>query len=114
VNLLSLVERVDRVALIAPPGPSAFLAPYRAFLPVGINRSAVSRASTVPPVVVSSDNDPYFPEGAEGYKATYTDAIGLRHHIVPGAGHIAVEDGFGPWPAVLAWCLDGTSDWARR
>ena len=36
---ITAAERVDRVALIAPPGPSAFLAPYRAFLPVGIDRA---------------------------------------------------------------------------
>jgi hypothetical protein len=38
-------ERVDRVALVAPPGPSPFIAPYRAFLSVGIDWNAVARAS---------------------------------------------------------------------
>jgi predicted alpha/beta hydrolase family esterase len=104
-------ERVDRVVLVAPPGPLAFTAPYRAFLPVGIDRTAVARASMRSPLVVSSDNDPYVSEGIDAYRSIYTDALGLDHHVIPGAGHITIEDGYGPWPAMLQWCLDGTTDW---
>jgi len=104
-------ERVDRVALIAPPGPSAFIAPYRAFLPCGIDPAAVAKASKTPAVVVSSDNDPYWPEGIDGYKSIYTDALGLEHHIIAGAGHISIDDGYGPWPAILGWSINSTSDW---
>jgi serine hydrolase len=102
---LSEEERVDRVALIAPPGPSAFIAPYRAFLPIGVDRVAVARASKTAPAVISSDNDPYCPEGLDAYKAIYTDALGLEHHILPGAGHISIDDGYGPWPEILDWCI---------
>lgn len=108
---IGIEERVDRVALVAPPGPSAFIAPYRAFLPVGIDRSAVDQASTQPPLVLTSDNDPYFPEGVDAYKSIYTDALGLEHYVIPGAGHITIEDGYGPWSAILEWCLDGTTHW---
>lgn len=107
-------ERVDRVVLVAPPGPSAFTAPYRAFLPVGIDRTAVARVSARPPLVVTSDNDPYVPEGVGAYRSIYTDALGLEHHVIPGAGHITIEDGYGPWPAILQWCLDGTANWRQE
>jgi predicted alpha/beta hydrolase family esterase len=107
-------ERVDRVALVAPPGPSAFVAPYRAFLPVGIDPAAVARASNTSPAVVSSDNDPYCPEGLDAYKSIYTQVLGLEHHVVPGAGHIAIDDGYGAWPAILEWCTDGRTDWSPR
>jgi hypothetical protein len=43
-----------------------------------------------------------------------TETLGLHHHVIPGAGHITVEDGFGAWPAILGWCLDGIGDWASR
>jgi predicted alpha/beta hydrolase family esterase len=109
---ISAEERVDRVVLVSPPGPSAFVAPYRAFLPVGIDAAAVGSASRRRPIVVSSDNDPYCPEGLEGYRSIYTEALGFEHHVIPGAGHITVEDGYGPWPAILAWCLSGASEWA--
>jgi uncharacterized protein len=100
-------ERVDRVALVAPPGPSAFIAPYRAFLPVGIDWEAVARASAQLPIVITSDNDPYCPEGMTGYRSTYTEALGLQHEVIPGAGHITIEDGFGPWRPMLDWSLTG-------
>jgi len=29
--------------------------------------------------------------------------------ILPGAGHIAVSDGYGPWPSALAWGLDSAA-----
>ncbi len=108
---LTTDERVDRVALVAPPGLSAFVPPYRAFLPVGLDRKAIARASLQAPVVISSDNDPYCPEGMEGYRSVYTDALGLWHEIVPDAGHLSVDEGFGPWPAMLRWCLTGSADW---
>jgi predicted alpha/beta hydrolase family esterase len=108
---LTVEERVDRVVLVAPPGLSAFSAPYRAFLPIGIDRAAVARASTQRPIVVTSDNDPYCPEGLDAYKAIYTEALGLPQRVIPGAGHITIEDGYGPWPGILAWCLEGTSEW---
>jgi predicted alpha/beta hydrolase family esterase len=106
---LSAEEQVDRVALIAPPGPSAFPPQYRAFLPVGIDWPAVARASRRPPIVVTSDNDPYCPEGLDAYKSMYTDALGLEHQIVRRAGHFSIPDGFGPWPDILGWCLSGTA-----
>jgi predicted alpha/beta hydrolase family esterase len=106
-------ERVDRVLLVAPPGRSAFIPPYRAFLPVDLDRAAVARASAAPPLVLTSDNDPYCSEGLEEYRAVYTDALGLHHRVLPGAGHVSIEDGFGPWPAVLNWCLQAGDPWAR-
>src|SRR5207302_9014987 len=105
-------ERVERVALIAPPGPSAFTAPYRAFLPIGIDQPAVQRASRQPPFLVTSDADPYFPEGLEAYRETYTKVLGLEHHVIRGAGHLSVDDGYGPWPAILKWCLNGATSWS--
>ncbi len=100
-------ECVDRVALVAPPGRSAFIAPYRAFLPVGLDFAAVAQFSRHPPIVISSDNDPYCPEGMQEYRRVYADALGLHHYLVPGAG-----DGYGPWPAMLEWCLHGESHWS--
>jgi predicted alpha/beta hydrolase family esterase len=61
--------------------------------------------------VVTSDNDPYCPEGMEAYRSTYTDALGLEHQIIPGAGHISIDEGYGPWPAILEWCLQGKAQW---
>ena len=51
--------------------------------------------------LVCSDNDPYCPEGADKlYGPLPTD-------ILPGAGHINPDAGYGPWPAVEAWAREG-------
>jgi hypothetical protein len=47
-----------------------------------------------------------------GYRATYTGSLNLRHRVIPGAGHIAIGDGFGPWPPMLTWCLAGDEAWS--
>jgi len=111
---ISAEERVDRVAWIAPAGRSAFTAPLRAFIPVEIDYGAVALASRLPPVVVSSDNDPFCPEGIEEYKSIYTRNLGLEHHVIGGAGHISIADGYGPWPSILDWCLNGETQWQPR
>ncbi len=104
----------SRVAWIAPAGRSAFTAPLRAFIPVEIDYGAVALASRLPPVVVSSDNDPFCPEGIEEYKSIYTRNLGLEHHVIGGAGHISIADGYGPWPSILDWCLNGETQWQPR
>jgi predicted alpha/beta hydrolase family esterase len=106
-------EKVDRVLLVAPPGESAFTAPYRALLPVGLKRDAIRQASAHPPLVVASDNDPYCPEGVPGLTRTYLEPAGLQLQLMPGAGHISIDDGFGPWPRVLEWCLDPQTSFAE-
>jgi predicted alpha/beta hydrolase family esterase len=98
-------ERVDRVALVAPPGLAAFVPACRAFLPLRLDRAAVIASSRHRPIIISSDNDPNCPGGLDEYRAIYTDAVGLPHYLIPGAGHLKPNDGFGPWPAMLAWCL---------
>jgi Serine hydrolase len=86
--------------------------PCLGLLPVGIDWNAVAQASAQLPIVITSDNDPYCREGIAGYQSTYTGALDLRHEVIPGAGHFTIEDGFGPWPAMLAWCLNGNAPWS--
>ena len=57
------------------------------------------------PELVCTDADPWCAEGAA---ATYGPALDVDVHVVRGGGHLALEDGFGPWPAVERWALEGT------
>ena len=52
--------------------------------------------------LVCSDNDPYCPEGAA---TLYGAPLGIPVDLIPGGGHLNPEAGYGPWPAVEAWCL---------
>lgn len=107
-------ERVDRVALVAPPGLAAFVPACRAFLPVRIDRSAVLAASRQQPIAISSDNDPNCSEGLDEVRSVYIEPLGLDEVVIPGAGHLSSSDGFGPWPEMLGWCLGEEPDWQAK
>lgn len=92
--------RAARVLLVAPPSPSTTIPELAPFLPVPLDLHAVRRAADGT-VLVCSDDDPYCPEGAA---TVYGRALKMPTTIIPGGGHLNVEAGYGPWPAVLDWC----------
>lgn len=92
--------RPARVALIAPPSPSTDIAELADFVPPPLDTDAVRRAAGGT-VLVASDNDPYCPQTAA---VAYGRPLRMATTVVPGAGHLNAEAGFGPWPAALAWC----------
>ena len=53
-------------------------------------------------LIVCSDDDPYCPPGAV---ATYAEPLGIPAHVMPGAGHVNTDAGYGEWPDVEAWAL---------
>jgi uncharacterized protein len=91
-----------RVALVAPPSVERSLAPaeIQSFLPPPLDVDAVRKAAGGT-VLVAADNDPYCPEGAA---VAYGRPLKLPVTVIPGAGHLNVESGYGPWPAMLSWC----------
>ena len=94
-------RRVDRVVLVAPPGPGAEIPELARFYPTGAERDAVATAARHT-VLVCSDNDSYCPGGAA---RVWGEPLGLDVELVPGGGHLNVDAGYGPWPAMEAWCL---------
>jgi predicted alpha/beta hydrolase family esterase len=88
----------DRVLLAAPPSEASGLPEIQGFFPVPL--PALSEGARL----VCSDDDPYCPEGAAGL---YGEPLGIPVDLLHGGGHLNPEAGFGPWPAVEAWCLDG-------
>jgi predicted alpha/beta hydrolase family esterase len=94
------IERpVDRVALVAPPSLGADLAEIVPFFPLTATSEDVARGSRHTRLVCS-DNDPYCPEGAA---ALYGERLGLPVDLHLGRGHLNVDAGLGPWPAMEAW-----------
>ena len=66
--------------------------------------SAAVRASSRSTVRLRcSDQDPYSTEGTAA--EVYGGPLGPHSEVTPGAGHFTVDDGFGPFPDALAWCL---------
>ena len=87
----------ERALLVAPPSERSGVPEIAGFFPV-----------PHPPLgggarIVCADNDPYCPEGAT---SLYAD-LGVPIDVIPGKGHMNNEAGYGPWPAVEAWCVEG-------
>jgi predicted alpha/beta hydrolase family esterase len=95
-------RRVDRVALVAPPCPGAAVPELAGFYPTGADREAVASAAAATRLVCS-DDDPYCP--GDGAVRHWAEPLGLRTDLLPGAGHLNVDAGYGPWPEMEAWCL---------
>jgi predicted alpha/beta hydrolase family esterase len=99
---------VDRVLLVAPPSASVvvrhpeiaeFAPPAPHYTPPGVTR------------LVAGDDDPYCPEGAG---VVFGEPLGIPTEIIAGAAHLDLDAGYGSWPAVLEWCLDGTARLTAR
>ncbi len=96
--------RVNRVLLVSPLGEQAFTPENRneEFEPRDTAPAPLAAASTTAPRAVISTTDPYAPAPPEAW----AKALGVDLDLVPGAGHITPADGYGPWPAVLDWCVN--------
>jgi predicted alpha/beta hydrolase family esterase len=89
--------QAERTLLVAPPSESSGVEEIATFFPVQLPPLTGAR-------LVCSDDDPYCPEGAD---RLYGEPLGVPVDVLPGKGHLNPETGFGPWPAVESWCLDG-------
>ncbi len=91
----------ERVLLVAPPASDALPDTAASFRIDRLDADAILESAGGEITVVSSDADPYNPAGAQ---RLYCDPLGIAATVIPGAGHISVDDGFGPWPFALEWC----------
>jgi hypothetical protein len=92
--------RPARVALVAPPSPQTPILGMAEFFPPPLDVDAVRRAADGT-VLIAGDDDPYTPEGIA---AAYALPLKIPTTVIPGGGHLNLESGYGPWPAMLDWC----------
>ncbi|MEU9732119.1 alpha/beta hydrolase [Streptomyces sp. NPDC048002] len=97
------VADVDRVLLVAPPAGAVLRRhpEVAAFSPPALDFRLPG-----PTRLVAGDDDPYCPEGA---RALFADPLGIPCDVLPGAAHLDLDAGYGPWPSVLDWCLGRTA-----
>jgi predicted alpha/beta hydrolase family esterase len=92
---------VENLLLVAPPSPSVLaevgLAEFT-WNPTGADPTNARRA-----VMIVGADDPYCPEGVD---ELYVAPLGIPRIVIPGGGHLSTPEGYGPWPQMLAWCLD--------
>lgn len=101
--------RVDRVVLVAPPCPGAAVPELAKFYPTGADKAAIDAASKSTRLVCS-DDDAYCP--GRGAAEHWGAPLELDVDLLRGAGHLNVEAGYGPWPAMEAWALGETDSLA--
>ncbi|MCW2528587.1 MAG: putative hydrolase [Pseudonocardiales bacterium] len=92
--------RPARVALISPPEQDIARGVAPSFVPAPLDIDSIRRGADGT-VLVGSDNDPFCPVGVA---AAYGAPLKMAATVIPGAGHINTDSGFGPFPAVLDWC----------
>lgn len=85
--------------LVAPPSPYLLFEPVESFLPPP-RRTAAWAPLAARTLVVGSDNDDF--TAAEEFDAL-ARALGVGCQLIPGAGHVNVASGYGPWPFALDW-----------
>ena len=99
---------VDRVLLVAPPSGNWLVqhTEVSAFNPPVVTRFQLFAASKYTRIV-ASENDIYCPEGA---LALYARPLNIPADLLPGAGHLDMDAGYGPWQSLLSWCLSPGKD----
>lgn len=103
----------DRVALIAPPelpadSPNAEL--ITGFYDMDLTPVDAAVAARSTRAVISS-NDSFWPDA--GAVPAIVEPLGVPYDSLGDCGHFEPQDGFGPWPGLLAWCL-GEADEITR
>ena len=103
---------VDRLLLVAPADPR-MLGEIEG-LKVSLTDPEVSsalHASTSSLTILASDKDKWTPRGIQ---ATFGEPLGVEALIMPGAGHLSLDDGFGHWQGVIDWVNDSRADLLHR
>ncbi len=85
--------------LVAPPSPHLLFEPTESFFPPP-RRAAAWAPLAARTLVVGSDNDEF--TSAEELQ-DIARALSAACRIIPGAGHINLASGYGPWPFALEW-----------
>jgi predicted alpha/beta hydrolase family esterase len=92
---------VHAALLVAPPSPYLLFEPVESFLPPPRQRAAWAPIAGRSLLVGSDDDEFTSAEELEEIART----LGVRCHLIPGAGHINTDAGYGPWPFVIDWLV---------
>lgn len=92
--------RPARVALVGLPDQSLLPPEASSFVPVPLDVDSIRKAADGT-VLVGGDDDPLCPAGVA---RVYGAPLKMAATTIHGGGHLNVEAGYGPWPAVLDWC----------
>ncbi|MBN2870652.1 MAG: alpha/beta hydrolase [Campylobacterales bacterium] len=92
------IAPVQRLLLVAPPRLDCEIEILKSFFPL----EAPDRLFAQEALLVTSDTDPYM--GADEARELQKK-LGIEMIVIPNAGHINAESGFGEWPWVKEWVV---------
>ena len=92
----NLINSVENLLLVAPPRDLSDYEEVQSFFPI----EKPTNLYTGECLMVCSDNDPYM--NLEESKKLSKD-LGCDLKVLPDAGHINSDSGYGPWPWALEW-----------
>jgi uncharacterized protein len=95
----------ERVLLVAPPSAGSGVTEIAEFVRPPLDPDAVALAAADTRIVCDPTGDAYCPEGAG---TLYGAPLGLPVDEIPGGAHLNTDAGYGPWPAIERWCVEGT------
>lgn len=90
---------IHAALLVAPPSPFLLFEAVESFLPPP-RRPDVWAPLAARTLIVGSDNDDY---ASREELEDVARQMGVGYRLLPGAGHINVAAGYGPWPFALEW-----------
>jgi predicted alpha/beta hydrolase family esterase len=93
---------VHAALLVAPPSPFLVFEPVESFFPPP-RRADAWAPLAARTLLVGSDNDDY--AGPDELADVARD-LAIACRVLPGAGHINIASGYGPWPFVLDWVAE--------
>ena len=99
-----LILPVKRLLLVAPPSlTTEGIQDIKTFFPCRVPTSLHAEEAHL----VTSTNDHYMtPEEAKAFAQT----LKLTHTVLEGQGHLNSDSGYGPWPWVLEWVENRSSE----
>ena len=103
--------QADRLLLVSPPDSLRVPRAGAAFRLDAFDPDAVRASAREELAIICSDDDPYNPTGAQ---SMYGEPLGLRATVLPDAGHITPDEGYGRWQLAADWCLGGHTRPPRR
>lgn len=107
-----IAKPVDRVLLVAPADTRLLGEVENLNVDLADpSVAAATHASTASLTILASDKDKWTPRGIQ---ATFGEPLGLTPLIMPGAGHLSLDDGFGYWQGVIDWVNDPKADLTKR
>ena len=112
VQQLNFAEQISRVALVAPADPElcSDVSSFQIDVTDPAIKPALAKAAKST-IIIGSDNDEWTPRGIP---ATFADPLDLPLELIPGAGHISLHDGWGPWQGIINWIDDPEANLSVR